>query len=112
MRLFERYFELIIIAPLTAVMGTLGSKVASFGASTYVNADVQPISSDRIRAEYGERADRIRQMFMPLGTVVHEGDGVWLAGELGASPLWRVISVANWKTHVEARIERRDAIGL
>lgn len=110
MRLFERYFETIKVAPLTEVTGALGSNTAAYGTKVSVLADVQPVSSAAIRAEYGERADRIRQMFMPLGTSVSIGDGVWLAADTLTDPPWRVVSVSQWKTHVEANIERRDAI--
>lgn len=102
--------QTIQIAPNTSASGSLGSKTTTYGTKVSVSATVQPISSQHVRAEYGTRADRIRQAFLPVGTVIHEGYGVWLAGENAANPPWVVISVAEWSTHTEARIERRDSV--
>lgn len=111
MRLMARFIQVVQIAPNTTATGSLGSQIATYGTKVSVSATVQPLSSERVRAEYGTRADRIRQMFLPVGTVVKEGYGVWLAGENTANPPWVVISVSEWQTHTEARIERRDAVG-
>lgn len=102
--------ETINIAPRTTTTGALGSKIASYGAKVAHAAHVQPLSSSHVRAEYGARADRMRQLFLDTSTA-KEGDGVWLAGESANDPPWIVISVAEWGKHTELRIERRDAVG-
>lgn len=109
-KLLERYMQTISIAPHTTVTGSLGSVTASYGTKVTHKADVQPLSSAMIRAEYGERADRIRTVYMLNPVTIEERDGVWLEGESAASPPWIVISVSAWKAHTEARIERRDAV--
>lgn len=102
-----RFNQQINIAPNATTTGTLGSQITTYGTKAAAYANVQPLSSAYTRAEYGTRADRIRQVFLSVGTVIHEGYGVWLPGESASDPPWVVIGVSEWATHTEARIERR-----
>jgi len=99
-----------IIAP-SVTTGAIGSKITSFaGTPASVLATVQPLSSDRAIAEYGTRADRMKLLILPVGTVIAEGYGVWLAADSTSLPPWRCVFVSAWSTQVEAHIERRDSV--
>lgn len=71
-----------------------------------IGAAVQPLSASYLRAEYGERADRMKLIILPNGAYT-AGDGVWLTGENAALPPWLVISVAQWLDLTALTIEKR-----
>lgn len=107
MRNLKRREETINILSPTKVSGTLGSVTVSWtGTPLSIKAFVQPLSSSYYRAEYGERADRMKLVILPNGSY-SAGDGVWLSGESSALPPWLIVSVGKWLDLTSLTIEKR-----
>ena len=96
----------------TLSTGSMGSVTVTWtGTPATVYADVQPITgvgnfNQSARAEYGERADRMRMAILPNGAYA-VGDGLWLDGENTANPPWRVVAVSAWQDLTALTIEKR-----
>jgi hypothetical protein len=91
----------------TLATGSMGSVTVTWtGTPATVYGDVQPLQSSQMRAEYGERADRMRLVFVPNSTY-KTGDGIWLEGENTADPPWLIVSVAAWQDLTALTIEKR-----
>jgi hypothetical protein len=94
------------VSPSSSV-GTLGSVTPSWSGTPHsIKGFVQPMSSNHFRAEYGERADRMRVIILPNGDY-EIGDGVWLYGELTTDPPWIIISKGAWLDLSSITIEKR-----
>jgi hypothetical protein len=94
------------LAP-TQTTGSLGSVTVSWvGTPLSIQGIVQPLSSSHARAEYGERADRMKLIMLQNGDY-EIGDGVWLEGELATNPPWIIISVSPWLDLTSLTIEKR-----
>lgn len=94
------------VSPIS-VNGSLGSVTVGWtGTPTSTKGFVQPLSSSHFRAEYGERADRMRVIILPNGDY-EIGDGVWLYGELTTDPPWIIISKGAWLDLSSITIEKR-----
>ena len=107
MRNLKRREETINILSPTKTTGAFGSVTVSWtGTPLSIKAFVQPLSSSYFRSEYGERADRMKQVFLPNGSY-SAGDGVWLSGESSALPPWLIVSVGKWLDLTSLTIEKR-----
>jgi hypothetical protein len=94
------------LAP-TQTTGSLGSVTVSWsGTPTSLTGVVQPLSSSHARAEYGERADRMKLVILPNGSFAI-GDGIWIGDESTALPPWIIVSVAPWLDLTSLTIEKR-----
>jgi hypothetical protein len=67
---------------------------------------VQPLNSSHARAEYGERADRMKLIILPNGSF-EIGDGIWIGDESTSLPPWIIVSVAAWLDLTSLTIEKR-----
>ena len=94
------------LSPSTTT-GALGSVVSNWsGTPTSIKAFVQPLSSSHFRAEYGERADRMKLAIVANGDYAI-GDGVWLESETG-NPPWMIVSVDAWLDLTNLTLEKRE----
>ena len=94
------------LAP-TQVTGSLGSVISTWsGTPASLKGVVQPLSSSYMRAEYGERADRMKLVILPNGSF-SAGDGIWIDDESTALPPWLIVSVAAWLDLTALTIEKR-----
>ena len=106
MRILKSRESPIKILRPTMVTGSMGSVTVSWdGTPSTVYGDVQPLTSEAARREYGERAEKMRKVILPRGEY-EVGDGVWLQNETGSTPPWLIASVANWAL-TELVIERK-----
>lgn len=108
MTIRKRQETIGLLAPST-VTGSLSSKTRTWtGTKSTSLATVQPVSSSRVIAEYGERAKDMKQVYVPVGTTCDINYGVWLAGETDALPPWVIAGTpSEWATHTSFIIERR-----
>ena len=107
MRNLKRREETLKILSPTKTTGSLGSVIVSWvGTPLSIQGIVQPLSSTHARAEYGERADRMKLIMLQNGDY-EIGDGVWLDGELTTNPPWIIISVSPWLDLTSLTIEKR-----
>ena len=106
MRHLKRRETLIKHLAPTLSTGSMGSVTVTWtGTPAQVYGDVQPLTSESARREYGERAEKMRKVILPRGEY-EVGDGVWLQNETGSTPPWLIASVANWAL-TELVIERK-----
>ena len=107
MRVLKRRESVIKHLAPTQATGSLGSVTVSWsGTPASLKGVVQPLSSSHARAEYGERADRMKLVILPNGSV-SAGDGVWIGDESTALPPWLIVSVAEWLDLTALTIEKR-----
>ena len=112
MRHLKRREQAIKLLTPTLSTGSMGSVTVTWtGTPATVHGDVQPLTgtgtyNQAARAEYGERADRMRLVILPNGAYA-VGDGVWLDGENTANPPWRVVAVSAWQDLTALTIEKR-----
>ena len=107
MRHLKRRETLIKHLAPTLSTGSMGSVIVTWtGTPAQVYGDVQPLQSSQMRAEYGERADRMRLCILPNGSYAI-GDGIWLDGEATTDPPWLIVSVSKWQDLTSLTIEMR-----
>ena len=94
------------LAP-TKTTGSLGSVISTWsGTPASLTGFVQPLSSSHFRAEYGERADKMKLIILPNGSFAI-GDGIWIGDESTSLPPWIIVSVAAWLDLTSLTIEKR-----
>ena len=107
MRNLKRREQAIKWLTPTLATGSMGSVTVTWtGTPATVYGDVQPLQSSQMRAEYGERADRMRLCILPNGLYAI-GDGIWLDDEATTDPPWRIVSVSKWQNLTSLTIEMR-----
>ena len=107
MRHLKRREQAIKWLTPTLSTGSMGSVTVTWtGTPATVHGDVQPVSSEAMRMEYGERADRMRLCILPNGSYAI-GDGIWLDGEATTDPPWLIVSVSKWQDLTALTIEMR-----
>ena len=107
MRVLKKRESVIKHLAPTQVTGSLGSVTVSWsGTPAQLKGVVQPLSSSYMRAEYGERADRMKLVILPNGSF-SAGDGIWIDDESTALPPWLIVSVAAWLDLTALTIEKR-----
>ena len=107
MRHLKRREQAIKWLTPTLSTGSMGSVTVTWtGTPATVHGDVQPVSSEAMRTEYGERADRMRLCILPNGSYAI-GDGIWLDGEATTDPPWLILSVSKWQDLTALTIEMR-----
>lgn len=106
MRVLKRRESVIKHLAPSQTTGSLGSVISSWsGTPTSLTGVVQPLSSTHFRAEYGERADRMKLIILPNGTF-NVGDGIWIGSESTALPPWLIVSVAAWLDLTSLTVEK------
>ena len=107
MRHLKRRETLIKHLAPTLSTGSMGSEIVTWtGKPAEAYGDVQPLQSSQMRAEYGERADRMRLCILPNGSYAI-GDGIWLDDEATTDPPWLIVSVSKWQDLTSLTIEMR-----
>lgn len=108
MRNLKKRQETIRWISPSSTVGALGSVIPSWSGTPHsIKGFVQPMSSDHFRAEYGERADKMRVVILPNGAY-EIGDGVWLEGESLSAKPWIIISKGEWLDLTSISIEKRE----
>jgi hypothetical protein len=107
MRRKQRLLKTILSAPRVTTKNSIGETVEGWGEAVATQATVLPLG-DGISAElYGERSTSMRKLIADKPDGLEVNNGVWLPGETGAEPPWRIVSVEAWPNHTEATIEKR-----
>jgi hypothetical protein len=107
MRSLKRRESVIKHLAPTQTTGSLGSVVSSWsGTPASLTGFVQPLNSSLFRAEYGERADRMKLVIVQNGTY-NIGDGIWIGSESTSLPPWIIVSVSAWMDLTNLTIEKR-----
>lgn len=107
MRRKQRLLMAISSAPRISTTNAIGETVEGWGNAVATQATVLPLG-DGISAElYGERSTAMRRIIADKPDGLTVNNGVWLPGETGDEPTWRIVSVETWPNHTEATIEKR-----
>ena len=105
MRRKESLIRAVEYAKKTTTKNAIGETVEGWGTKATLNVHITPVS-DRLSVEmFGERVTAMKSLIFDGGSI-ERGDGVWLSGETGAEPVWRVVSLEKWPMHSKATIER------
>lgn len=105
MRRKQSLLQTVQYATKTTTKNAIGEIVETWGSKTNLSVHMSPVS-DRLSVEmYGERVTAMKSLIFDTGSI-ERGDGVWLTGETGTEPVWRVVSLENWPMHSKATIER------
>ena len=107
MRVLKRRESVIKHLAPTKTTGSMGSVISTWsGTPASLTGVVQPLSYSHFRAEYGERADRMKLVILPNGAY-NIGDGIWIGSESTSLPPWLIVSVSAWLDLTSLTIEKR-----
>ena len=95
--------------PFSGIKNSIGERPTAWGEKQQATVRPYPVRDALTAQAYGKRPDQVRRMFLDGKADILPGDGVWLPGETGESPPWKVTDAPQWPRHMEILLERVTA---
>ena len=92
--------------PADGAKNGIGEKPRGWGEKTPLTVRAYPVREAQTAQAYGKTPDQVKRLFLDGKAEIRPGDGVWLPGEDGEKPPWKVTDAPEWPRHTEIVLER------